>query len=298
MPLGAVAGIAAVGGAATNGETNAPFNESTEGGSSSAPGTPDNVRVYAMLVLDFSRSIFEAGAETDVVDGALAFIDATLVNNETSLNYEVAIIAFGGPEETEILSDFTDDANALQRTMSEAAAYGSRGTTDLYGAYQMGLAALAEAGQRQEETGAIVERIGVVWSDGAHEAGDRDAMRADALSAKANFGGSVFTIGVQGDDAVEQQIRELASTDNGYFPVTDVSELGETFDAISARAQAVAESNYVVGVCTPVALGESSFMLQVKLDGGEAWVPGWYDTEELNGDVDECDPDEVRAAYQ
>jgi len=277
-----------------NGETDEPFNASSEGGAASAPGNPDKVRIYAMLVLDFSRSIFEAGAEEDVVDGALAFIDATLVNGEERLDYEIGIVAFGGPDETELIADFTDDPNELQRALSAAVAHGSRGTTDLYGAYTWGLELLGDAGPSGAEAGTLVERIAVVWSDGAHEAGDEAARRQQAMEAKTWLDGTAFSIGVQSDDAVIEAVKELATSESAYFGVDDASELSATFEAISERAEAVADSNYTIGVCSPVALGEPWLRIELDLDDAYAKTDVDYSTDGLTGNVDDCAAEDVR----
>jgi uncharacterized protein YegL len=281
-----------------NDETGSDFNQSSEGGAVSEPGTPSNVRVYAMLVLDFSRSIFENGNEAAVVDGALRFIDATLVNNDSELTYEVAIIAFGGPDQTAMIADFTSDPTELQQALSAAIAEGSHGTTDLYGAYMMGLEQLSAQGSSAEANGELVERVAVIWSDGAHEAGNADELRSQAIDAKADFEGSPFTIYVQGEDTVEQTLCELAKNDDSCFAVQEASELEGVFTTISERAQAIARSNYVVGVCTPVALGEPSLQLVVTVDGVEAREQAWYPTDALTGDVDSCNEDDVKSYYQ
>ena len=280
-----------------NGENGQDFNQSTEGGAVSEPGSADNVRVYAMLVLDMSRSIFESGNEQAVVSGALEFIDATLVNNSSNVSYEIGIIAFGGPGETEVVADFTDSATDLQTALSAAVAAGSRGTTDLYGAYMMGLSELSGAGTSAERNGEVVERIAVLWSDGAHEAGDTDNLRSQALSAKGSFAGTPFAIYVEGEDGVEDALCELANGSSSCFGVEDVGDLGSVFDTISVRARALAESNYVVGVCTPVALGNPTLELVVDIGTASTSQEAAYDTNDLTGDVDNCDPAEMQALY-
>jgi len=277
-----------------NGETGKDFNDSSEGGARSDPGTPDNVRVYAMLILDFSTSIFENNAQLDVVEGAQAFVDGTLLGQDSNLTYEVAIVAFGAPDQVELVADFTGDAGVLEAALSSALSEGSRGTTDLYGAYSLALGLLQAEGQGAESQGDIVERVAVVMTDGTHEAGDADNRRATALDAKSELDGVVYAIGIEGDYDPEA-LAELASSDRAFLEVSQASQLVSAFEDVSGRAEALARSNYVVGVCTPVALGSGTVELSVAVDGATDTVDGKYSTEQLTGDVDSCDPSAVAA---
>lgn len=275
-----------------NGETGRDFNDSSEGGGRTVPGTPDNVRVYAMLALDFSGSIFDNDAQQDVVDGALAFIQSALTGPGSDLDHQIALVAFGAPDQVELIAPFTDDQETLEEALQAALAAGSRGTTDLYGAYTFAMQELQAQGQTQEADGDIVERIGVVMTDGTHEAGDEVNRRAMAMEAKNALDGHVYSIGVQGDYD-ESALQELASFEEGFLSVGDPDQLEAAFQDVSGRAEALARSNYVVGICTPVALGVGSVELRIEVDGASETVNATYPTEGLDGSVDACDPEEV-----
>ncbi len=273
-----------------NNETGQDFNESSEGGSASGSGTNNAVVAYSVLVLDFSFSIFEAEAAQDVVNGALAYIDATLVNPAEPLDHQVALVAFGAPDELELISDFTSEPIQLQNALSAALAEGSRGTTDLYGAYIDAISRVNQAGTN--DPNALVERFVVLMTDGTHEAGNTDQLRQQALSALSSTDATVFSIGIAGDyDA--QALSELASYSNAFVSVEESDDLAGAFEDAAARALALARSNYVIGVCTPVALGNPSLTIEVTVGGSQGSVTLDYSTENLTGDFENCDASAV-----
>lgn len=274
-----------------NDEKGEPFNASSEGGAVSEPGVITDVELYSVLTLDFSESIFAAGAAEDVVDGAIAYIDATLVKPDYPVDHKIAIIAFGAPDRVELIVDFTDDPNELQRALSRAIDDGSRGTTDLYDAYIDALTLVGEQGSPD----AIVEKIVVVMTDGTHEAGNDSVLRPAALEARAASDATIYAIGIEGDYDSEA-LSELASAPGNFIPVSAAADLGAAFEDASQRALALAQSNYVVGVCTPIALGAPSLTLQVTLDGTTAADSISYDATQLNGHIEECDANKVARA--
>lgn len=273
-----------------NDEKGEPFNASSEGGSISNVGVISDVEMYSVLTLDFSESIFVQGAEEDVVDGALAYIDATLVSPDYPLEHQIAIIAFGGPTEIELIADFTDDPNELQRALSSALSDGSRGTTDLYDAYMEAITLVNAQGTPD----AIVDKFVVVMTDGTHEAGGADTLRPQALAARDATDATIYAIGIEGDYDAES-LAELATSPDHFIPVDGSANLGAAFEDASERALALAQSNYAVGVCTPVAIDTSSLTLQITVDKATANATVEYSTEGLTGQIAECDPEEVAA---
>ena len=160
--------------------------------------------------------------------------------------------------------------------------------------------------------GSLTERFVVVLTDGTHEAGDEEAQRELALQAKGSSDVTIYTIGIQGTyDAC--RLEELAGAGSSAFsdgcrvgsacdprsapPASctqflkdvDRAALSQTFDKIAQRATAIARSNYVVGVCTPVALGQASLTIQVDIEGAVAHAEVSYPTDELLGTVNECE---------
>jgi hypothetical protein len=63
----------------------------------------------------------------------------------------------------------------------------------------------------------------------------------------------VYAIGIHGDYD-EDALRELASSPRNFY-LRETGMLADTFMAISERVQAIANSNYVFGICSPVESG-------------------------------------------
>jgi len=129
-----------------NNEKNAPFGQGGEGDSVSGVGENSNIELYSVVVLDLSNSIFEAGAIDAVIDGAKAFVEATVTKPEAALKHRVALIAFGRPDRIILELAFTQDDKALVAKLEALRVSPPRGTTDLYGAYMLALKTVAAAG--------------------------------------------------------------------------------------------------------------------------------------------------------
>jgi len=272
-----------------NDEKGQPFGKGKKGGGVSAPGTPSEFGLYSILVLDMSDSIFRNDAVDDVLDGAKVFVKKVVSDADEGLKHKVAIMVFGMPSKTEIVQDFTDDAAVLNNVLDGLRSSSSLGTTDLYGSYQKAAAAVAAKGGDLD----VVERSVIILTDGTHEAGDEENMRGNALTAKAQYedaGVTFFSIGIKGEYD-EERIRELASKADYFVLADDASSLTGIFGDISARVKALADSNYVVGVCTPVVFGSPTLTLKVNLDGTTADHTLAYSVGNLTGDVANCNPD-------
>ena len=272
-----------------NDEKDQPFGAGEEGGGASAPDLPSEFGLYSILVLDMSNSIFKNQAVNDVIDGAKVFVQKMVEEAPEELKQRVAIMVFGMPSKTQVVQDFTDDAEVLNAKLEELRASDSLGTTDLYGALTKGLNEVQAEGQGLE----IVERLVVILTDGTHEAGDEENMRQAALSAKSQAEANdvtVFSIGIKGEYD-EQKIKELASKTDYFVLAENAAVLTSVFKTIAARVAAIAESNYVVGVCTPVVFGSPSLTIKVAVDEADTSTTVAYSTESLEGDVANCDPD-------
>jgi len=272
-----------------NDEKDQPFGAGAEGGGVSAPDLPSEFGLYSILVLDMSDSIFKNQAVDDVIDGAKVFVQKMVDEAPVELKQRVAIMVFGMPLKTQVVQGFTDDAPVLNAKLEELRASESLGTTDLYGALTKGLNEVQGQGQGLD----IVERSLVILTDGTHEAGDEENMRQAALSVKSKAEGNdvtVFSIGIKGEYD-EEKIGELASKSDYFVLAENAAALTGVFDAIAARVAAIAESNYVVGVCTPVVFGSPSLTIEIAVDDAEASTTVPYSTESLEGDVANCDAD-------
>jgi hypothetical protein len=301
-----------------NDEKNEPFGTGDEGDSVSSLGPPSDLELYSILVLDMSDSIVNAGNQDKVIDGARAYVKQVLDNGSSEYPHNVALVVFGRPESIALLQDFTSSTDELLGALDGLRGTESLGTTDLYQAYMTSLAYLDE--QAFETTG-VTERLLVLISDGAHEAGGTATLREQALDMKNSSGATKLTIGIRGNyDACA--LEELAGAPAGTCinslkgcregitctteappPVSctqfqsdvDPDELEEAFRKFAERAEGIARSNYAVGVCTPVALGTSSVTVRLDVDGAQASTTLPYGTEFLDGNLSQCDAEAVKA---
>jgi formylglycine-generating enzyme required for sulfatase activity len=270
-----------------------PFGAGGEGGGASAPSTPSEYGLYSMLVLDMSDSIFNASAVDQVLDGALLFVQKAVEQAPAGLKQNVGIMVFGRTAGTRVVQDFTADHALLYQQIDALRSGQSLGTTNLYGAYTMAIEEVLNQGVGLE----LAERAVVILTDGTHEAGDEENQRALALSAKdgGELDGSltVFSIGIRGNYD-ESKIRELASRPEYFRIAEDASALSTIFDEFAARTKAIAESNYAVGVCTPIELGNASLTVKVQVSGASTEQKVNYNADkpgsDLTGDVATCDP--------
>jgi len=270
-----------------NDEKGEPFGAGGEGGGASAPGIPTDYGLFSILALDMSDSIFNNDALDDVIDGARLFVNKLVVEPEAALRHSVAILVFGRTDATQVVLDFTDDGGTLHAKLEELRNGESLGTTNLYGAYIMALDEVKDQGGELE----LVERSVVILTDGTHEAGDEANLRTLALSAKASAEGdgiTVFSIGIEG--AYDQsKLSELASKSEYFVAAENAAALQEVFEEVAGEVKALAYSNYVVGVCTPIEMGNPTLTIQVTVGSAEDSVTVAYSTRDLDGDVASCD---------
>ena len=131
----------------------------------------------------------------------------------------------------------------------------------------------------------------VTFTDGVHEAEIRSAAngsRAQTASRDyANLTAFSVYLGAQGDGDAITAIREERRPRR--FSTRLGREVGELTDAFSfTEAPWIAQSNYVVGVCTPVEFGEGRLTVDVNAGGVDALpLTITYSTEQLTGDVRE-----------
>ncbi len=293
------------------------FGAGNEGDSVSDVGANSTIELYSVLVLDMSNSIAVAGAQGAVIDGAKAFVTETVTKPKAELKHRVAIIAFGAPDAITLEQDFTQDDGALNAKLEELRASKPRGTTDLYGAYVKALKTVAAAGSGGD---AVVEKFVVMLTDGTHEAGNDDVLRSQALELKHQTEATFYALGIQGNyDAckleelagrggpgAKSSCREGAACDpktaapakcTQFFSGVDQAAISQAFQEVAARVEGLARSNYAVGICTPVALGNPTLTLKVAVDGVKAQETLPYAAEgHLNGHVNECNAAAVQSS--
>ncbi len=280
-----------------NDERGIAFDGSNEGGSRSRLGLPDSFQLFSVLVLDFSDSIFANGAQDDVVAGVTRYLQQLLVPDDADperlaqvkKSHQVAIVSLGRPDAVRLVRPFTDSPADITASLNDLIDGGALGSTDLYNAYTLALRTAAMASADSE----LIRRAVIVLTDGQHEAGDAENLRRAALDARRENLDDVeiYTIGIRGDYN-ESLVRELASSPQ-HFAEAGADEIAEQFRTIATNVAQLANRNYVVGVCTPVALGAPTLTIAVDTGdfSGRATVP--YPTDMLNGDTTRCDPDQI-----
>lgn len=107
-----------------------------------------------------------------------------------------------------LYQDFTNDHQTLNSQIDKSIAEGSRGDSNLYGAFKESLAILRAAGANN----GITSRNMILLSDGTDEA--VVVSESEALMAKGEDV-EIFTIGIQGDYD-EAKIKALASRERDF----------------------------------------------------------------------------------
>jgi hypothetical protein len=298
-----------------NDEKGTPFGEGSEGDAVSDVAPIDDVELYSVLALDFSSSIVDNGVVDDMIDGAIAYVDAVVSKPEAKFKHNVAIVIFGAPDEGGVVEAFTNDDNVLKAALEDLRDQPSLGSTDLYTAYIDSLAYLVQQG----EGDGVVERFLVLLSDGTHEAGGAATLREDAIAVKRVAPATIYTIGIRGNyDACG--LEELAGRGDStcgsplggcregllcnpesppppsctqFISQVDPAALETAFAGVAERAAGISRSNYEIAVCTPVAIGSSSLTLQVTVDRDRDTEVVPYSARDLTGAVQSCDPQDV-----
>ena len=205
-------------------------------------------------------------------------------------NHRLALVQLGRTQEVKVVLDFTADPAEIEQAVAAMAATGGLGTTNLYAGYGVGIDAVT----REEVATQSVQRVVIVVTDGAHQAGNAEELRAQALALRERTASAVFSIGVGASDRLEP-VRELASQPQ-FFHATDAEGVARAFQEIAGDIVGLARRNYVVGICTPVELGSPTLTLRVTTDGLSAAQTVAYATDTLDGNTTDCDPDQVAAA--
>ncbi len=281
-----------------NDEKKEPFGAGQEGGGASKPGKPSTFELYSVLALDMSDSIFKNQALDDMLAGAHSFVDKLVTEPEEAMKHKVAIVVFGRTEKIQVVQEFTDNPTKLHGVLDKLATADSLGTTNLYGAYMKAIEVVETAGSDAD----LVERTVVILTDGTHEAGDEKLMRKQALAAKKEsikgYGTNFISIGIRGAYD-EGKLRELASHDEYFVMAENADALNAVLVEVAKRVDAIAHSNYQVGICTPVEMGQPSLTIEVTVDdmSGSYTLnyPTEDPTEDLTGDITKCLPEEIAA---
>lgn len=278
-----------------NNEVGTDFRRSTEGGSRSEPGLPADIRLLTVFVLDFSDSIFDANAQDMIQRGVEKYLDSLLVkspDDDADLtiikdSHDVAIVQLGSTQSVNLTLDFTNNPVTIMQTVNDMIATGALGTTNLYKGYMLGI----NTAEEKEVAAELEKRAVILITDGTHQAGDEDTLRTQAMHAKEQSTIDIFTIGIDGDYKKER-VQELASQ-HRYFYETSVEGVSIEFQRIAAGIVELARRNYVIGICTPVDIGNPTLTINVSTGDLFASETLAYSTQTLDGNTTDCDPDRV-----
>ena len=281
-----------------NDEVGADFGTRDADGSRSAPRLAPDLALLTVLVLDFSDSVFKGGLQEHIRDGVAGFLEALLVPADgdgaelatLKRKHRLALVQLGRTQEVKVALDFTADPTEVEQAVAAVAAAGGLGTTNLYAGYGAGIDAVTG----EEVAAPSVQRVVILVTDGAHQAGNTEELRTRALTLREKTASAVFTIGVGDGDRLEP-VRELASHPR-FFHATDPEGVARAFREIGAAIVRLAQGHYAVGICTPVELGNPTLTLRVTADALSAAHTVAYATDTLDGNTTDCDPDRVAAA--
>ena len=281
-----------------NDELGRDFGDRNADGSRSTPRLPADFTLLTVLVLDFSDSVFKGELQHHIRTGVDSYLQALLVPSEDDTaelttikgNHRVALVQLGRTQEVKVALGFTADPAEIEQAVAAMATAGGLGTTNLYAGYGAGIDTVT----REEAATPSVQRVVIVVTDSAHQAGNRDQLRAQALALRERAANDVFTIGV-GDRERLEPVRELASRPQ-FFQATGAEGMVRAFQEVAGDIVGLARRNYVVGICTPVELGSPTLTLRVTTDGLSAAQSVAYATDTLDGNTTDCDPDQIAAA--
>ncbi len=236
--------------------------------------------VKDLLLLDMSGSLAESGD--------LALIQQAVTRFTESLDsQEIAIYAFDGREDIQLIADFTDDQEALAAAIASLDTFAVEGSaTNLNGAVLRGLEALDLAASGSSGPGGryFVGNL-TTLTDGSDQAGrETDEAAAAAVQSSPH---ATFTVGIgEGTDA--DHLQALGA--DGSWTVADVDALEDAFAQLAERIQDLADSLYLLGYCSPQRSGQHTLKItHESASGGDSLKMSFS----ADGFEEGCVPDDL-----
>jgi formylglycine-generating enzyme required for sulfatase activity len=233
--------------------------------------------MYSLLLLDISDSIVTSGNLGQMISSSRALVSALL-----NQGHKVAIYQFAGPSYFGEVAGFTADAEVLDAALDSMAESDGLGTTDLYGSIVKALDIL-DSTLPQEVLGTTTL---VMFTDGTDEA--MSSSPTEAQAAVDHSQSNVFTVGLGGD--VNREELQAFGKD-GFQWAEDADELTEAFAAVTAKVEAIANSYYLIGVCSPRVGGWRELEIRVSRGVDRGSLTVHYNADGF--DIVGCDPNAV-----
>ncbi|MBW2277356.1 MAG: SUMF1/EgtB/PvdO family nonheme iron enzyme, partial [Deltaproteobacteria bacterium] len=233
-----------------------------------------NFEMYTMLLLDMSDSIVTSGNL-----GSMIAATRTLVNTLIAQGHKVAIYQFAGPAYFGEVQGFTADEDLLDAALDVMAESEGLGTTDLYGSIVSALNIL---------DGTLpIDVLGtttlVLFTDGTDEA--MSSSPAEAQSSVDNTQSNVFTVGL-GGDVNKEELKAFGK--DGFQWAEDSDKLTDAFAEVTKTIQDIANSYYLIGVCSPRVGDWREMKVEVKRGGDKGSLTVYYNADGF--DIVNCDP--------
>ncbi len=241
----------------------------SEGGADFELGEEKSIGLYTYLLLDGSQSIVDPPGKTPafptMMDAASDFIDVA-----AEVGQQIGIYMFGSTALSEEVAPFTSDYDFLASELipSLKDENENRGSTNLYGAFVEGSNKLKDAGSEE-----LTARFLVLFTDGEDET--RISTESQALSARGSCDDIMtYVIGLQGDYN-EEALQNLSCGEESFIQPQDIDQIRSAFVDVANRINDLANSNYVIGVCSPREGANSTLTMRITYKGmtGEVDIP-------------------------
>lgn len=230
--------------------------------------------MYSMLLLDMSDSIVASGNLGQMINSS-----RTLVSTLITQGHKVAIYQFAGPAYFGEVADFTTDEDVLNAALDTMAASPGLGTTDLYGSIVKALEIL-DSTLPHDVLGTTTM---VMFTDGTDEA--MASSQAAAQTAVDNTDSNVFTVGL-GGDVNKEELQSFGK--DGFQWAENSDKLTEAFAEVTKKIEDIANSYYLIGVCSPRVGDWREMEIEVKRGGERGSLTVYYNAEGF--DIVGCDP--------
>jgi hypothetical protein len=205
-----------------------------------------------LLLLDLSGSITEAGQLDELVRASTSFVD------KVAQSQKVAIYSFDGSANISRITTFSNNAGAVTADLSRLQGYKAKDpSTNLNGAVVQGIAEVEK--ERDSASEPLSFATLVIFTDGKDRA-KRVAIE-DVNDALAGTDIEIFVVGL-GGEIDRSGLRKVGRS--GVFFASDTQELGNAFENVAARIDAMSKRYYLLSYCSPARAGDRELTIQAR----------------------------------